>query len=234
MKKANGSPAKWLFGKLVTPVNPAVAKMSEYFRAWDYAHTNDRTIFDADANKERLREALNLRERDPKLGFDQLLYLAEQGSVWSMLKVAWSYRNGHGVAADKVKGEDWYRRAFEAGSESALLDYANILGLRGAHDLREEVYRVGAAKGWAPACYQLANIQLQRARDKRSRREARDLLEQAGQQGCPGAQFLLAQLMIFGRFGIGEVPHGAALMRSVMKRAVAESGDDSANLARAG
>ena len=179
-----------------------------------------------------MSEALTLLDRDPKQAFDLLLPLAEQGSVWSMLHLGLCYRKGLGVTADVAKAEYWYGRGYAAGSEWALLAYAYLLDLRGALELCEEVFRAGARKGWAPAMYLLADFLLKRRKGRPALSEARDLLERAAQQDYPGAQFILAQRMTQGRFGIREMRRGMALMLAYWKRVDADAGRDVAGVAR--
>ena len=124
----------------------------EYCRAWDYAHANDEAILEADPRKDRVLEAIRSRKGDPARAFAELLSLAEQGSAWSMFQVAWCHHRGVGVAASRAAAEAWYRRAHEAGSQRASLDYGRMLARRGDVDLREAVYGAGAVSvGPAPA-----------------------------------------------------------------------------------
>ena len=214
---------KWVLGRLITPVDPVVKKVSEYNNDWDYAHTNDQAIIDAEVYWDRVSEALTLRDSDPERAFDLLLRLAEQGSVYSMLAVAWRYRNGGGVTPDVAKAEYWYRRAYNGGSETALLGYAILLERRGAHELCEKAYRAGADRGWAPASYRLAEFLLKRRKGRETIREALALLERAAQQECPGAQYILAHLMARGRFGVWNIRRGMRLMRAYWRRLDADA-----------
>jgi TPR repeat protein len=223
-------PFKWLSDKLAAAIEaPACDELNQYFSDWDYAHANDQAMDAAETNWDRVREAYSLQDSDPEQAFDMFLALAEQGSVRGMIYVGWQYDN---VRADTRKAEYWYRRAFEVGSEHALLSLAQLLYQRGAFDLYEDVCRASAENGWAPAMHRLAHVRLKRAKDRRTLSEVRDLLERAAQQNCPGAQYLLAQLLMRGRFGLREISRGTDLAVALRKRMSMEAGGDVVGLAR--
>jgi len=183
----------------------------DYVQANDWAGRNDWIGPEGEAVAEDVKEAIALRASDPEKSLQALLAFAERGSVWSMIQVAHSYKVGWGTPVDPLREEDWYRRAFEAGSERALLDYGAILFSRGALDLAEAVYEAGAGKGWAPAMCHLARLRLKRPASREGHLAIYSLLESAREQGSPAALWFLARYMARGYFGVHNIPKGVAL-----------------------
>jgi hypothetical protein len=178
---------------------------------WDFNQADDTALFERDPEQDRIKEAFLVRETDPKAGFLRLLELAEHGSVWSMNHVANSYHRGVGIARNPIEAEDWFRRAFEGGSEYAQLRYGKILGQRGDFDKCEEVFAVGVAKDWAPALYWSARYRLRRSDTRETLRQIRPLLERASAKGSVPAYQLLASATLWGGFGLREIPWGLHL-----------------------
>ena len=157
----------------------------DYAQANDWAGRNDWIGPNGEAAAEDVKEAIALRASDPEKSLQALLAFAKRGSVWSMIQVAHCYGVGWGTPVDPLREEDWYRRAFEAGSERALLDYGALLFSRGAIDLAEGVYETGAGKGWAPAMCHLARLRLKQPSPREGRMAIYSLLESAREQGSP-------------------------------------------------
>ena len=191
--------------------------LSGVWAEWDYAQANDwagRNDWigpESQAVAADVEEAIALRASDPEKSLQALLAFAERGSVWSMIQVAHCYGVGWGTPVDPSREEDWYRRAFEAGSERALLDYGAILSSRGALDLAEAVYAAGSAKGWAPAMCHLARLRLKKSSSRDGHFAIYSLLESAREQGSPAALWFLARYMARGYFGVRNIPKGVAL-----------------------
>ena len=99
--------------------------------------TNDAALWEQDQAQERMRSADELWAIDPTKAFQQFRDLAAQGSVWSMNIVGHAYTRGRGVQVDLAQAEKWYRRAFEAGSDRALL------GLTGIYKVITHPLRIG-------------------------------------------------------------------------------------------
>jgi TPR repeat protein len=183
-------------------------KIWKVIHKWDYAQANDDLILGDEPQAERMNKALALYESDQEAGFQECLALAEEGSVWCMGKVAWSYFRGQGVSADISRAEEWYRRGFEGGSTRFLLDYAALLLKRDGFDAAESAFRSAAADGWPPALFWLAWCRIKRSNTRQALVQVRPLLERAAAHGSPGAQWFLAHNMAHGRFGLREVPRG--------------------------
>jgi TPR repeat protein len=215
------APFRWLCGKISAGCAETDAAVRARLRAWDYAQANDWEVWDRDPEKDRMLEAYQLRAADPQAAFARLLMLAEQGSVWSMLNVAAYYEVGIGVEADPIRQEEWLRRAFEGGSEQALLRYAWICRQRGDFARCEELYAVGAARDWAPALYGLAWYRLRRSKSRETLDEVRSLLERAVAKGSLAAQRHLARLMLKGSYGLRHIPEGLILAIDTIKKTTA-------------
>lgn len=208
----------WIATKIAPAAAPLTTSLNQRLLDWDYAQANDREIWDRESEKDRIKEAADVRRINPVASFELLSELAERGSLWSMLRVASAYEDGIGVARNPVAAEEWYRRAYEGGSERALLCYARLLGLRGDLSKCEEVYSVGAARDFAPALYWLARNRLRRFPNRRTRLEVRPLLERATAKGSLNAQKLLARKMLGGQFGLREIPRGLQLTLDVFRK----------------
>lgn len=187
-------------------------------RAWDYAQANDTAVWERERDKAGVRDALATLERDPTAGFAALKALAEEGSVWCMERLGRCYYQGVGVAVDENKAEEWCRRAFEGGSQRALLDYGRFLALRDDFPACEEVYGVGAAADWGPALYWLARSRLNRSRSPATALQVRPLLERASVECSPAAQWLLGWLMGRGKYGWREMWGGLRMLVSFRNR----------------
>jgi len=214
-----GAPIEWLRAKVGALSNDAHGRR---WRAWETAQVDDQELWKKDPHANKAAKAFALHDIDWPRAFPMLLDLAQRGSVWSMTRVAYCYFRGLGVSPDLVEAENWYRRAYEAGSQRALLDYGRLLARRGEFVRREAVYRAGAARDWAPASYLLARLLIERSNTPKAYLEARPLLERAAVQGSPAAKWWLARYMARGRFGIREIPRGIRLAIDYSKELRAE------------
>jgi TPR repeat protein len=179
--------------------------------SWERAHSNAGSLWAKEADPDAVKRAYALLESDPVAGFQMCLDLAERGSTWSMIEVARAYRYGKGTARDLGLADEWYRRAIGAGSWIAARSYAQFLGDQGNFVACEEVLKDGVEKGWTPAFFWLAWYRRHPLRKQKNWREIRSLLEYAAEKGHPAAQFYLAILMSFGRFGFREIRRGSKL-----------------------
>lgn len=199
--------AEWAAARAAAGSPELQARLEE----WRLAQTNDGEMLDHDPDLKALDEATRLRRTDPKSAFPRLAALAGRGSVMSMLLVGLSYEQGTGVTADSALAEQWYRLAFEEGSQKGQLLLGQFYEKRSDFTKCEQVYAVGADSGWAPGLYHLARIKLLPPRTPARLEEARVLLEQAAAQGDLGAQIDLMRLLLRGRFGPRRIPSGLRL-----------------------
>ncbi len=191
----------WLATKLDAPTHDEIA---DFYSRWDWAQTNEQEIANDDPCADEVSEAVSIRQEDPSAAFGRLLALAERGSLLSMRHTAWMYAKGVGVEQDHVQAEEWERRAMEAGSLAALLNFGRYSWDRKDWDACESIYGVGSAMGWAPAQCRLALVRLERSRTKSTFVEVRPLLEAAASKGSPRALNNLSLYLIKVRPGIAE------------------------------
>jgi TPR repeat protein len=191
--------------------------MNELLVGWDHRQADmaDAALMAVDPARDRVAPAsANFRD-DPAASFAVFVWGAAQGSVLAMRCLAWCYETGSGVSPDAATAEDWYRRAFEAGSMRALLDYGERLKARGDLELRELVYRAGAANNFIPAFNLLAYVTLLKSRSPEAFRTAQPLFERAVAAGSPRARALYGHHLSNGRYGLHNIPRGWVMMSGV-------------------
>lgn len=201
----------WLEQRLVVQ-GPSHKEMRDRVMRWDYAQVDHSALWKAESDPDELRAALQLVRDEPEQGFADLLDLALGGSVIAMTAVGECYYWGRGVTESAAKAETWLSKAFEAGSQRALLTYGKALWSRGELDRAEAVFRRGVEADWPPALYWLAVVLLHKKDDRATRRQARTLLERAAARGSLAAQWKLASDTTRGRFGLFEIPGGLRQM----------------------
>jgi len=209
LRRSRKTRRSWLARKLDLPPPEFQEK---FLRDWDYAQIDDWRLFKADPNEEEVKEAITLFDAAPEEAFHALLGLAALGSVWSMLWVAWCYHGGKGVPSDAALSEEWYQRAFQAGSQRGLLEYGRLKATHRDFDACEAVFSVGAENGWAPAQYWLACARVWKSRTPATLRRVRPLLESAIAGGSPAAKWFLGFYMSRGWFGLRAIPAGFRLV----------------------
>ena len=203
---------------------PNCDDMSEKADAWERVHSNYAEIWDNEPDPDRLRQAYAIAEAEPENAFQMYRNLADNGSITSMITVAWYYAWGNGkvIPPDDDQAYYWYKRAWAAGSWLATRDYARFVANRGNFAECEDVLKMGVEKDWTPAFYWLAHYRLKQSNSLKAHREVKPLLETAAERGHPWAQLLLARSMMRGKFGVREIPRGMKLMREQVANCVAE------------
>lgn len=213
------TPFKWLCEKVSGSPCPNVWK-GFWRRAsdWDNEQIDDWAIWDSDPKKDAFSKARDLQEIDPRRGFDALLALAEQGSVFSMAEVGRCYFEGLGVPADPQRGEHWFRRACDGGSQYALLHLAEHYARLRDFAKCYEVALQGHERAFVPAVYLLGWAALAQAKTRAKRLQARPSLQWAADQGSFAAQWTLSNASIKGRFGVREIFRGLVLRYRLARR----------------
>jgi len=199
---------KCIMCKMCETANAAVDKK---LSAWLDAQTNERAIWEREADPERIAQAYDLLKTDPVQGFKEYLALAEQGSVWSMASVGAAFQKGLGTPPDLAQAEKWYRRAYDGGSDHGLLWLGQLYQRQRQYAKAEQVYRTGAERGWAPAMCRLAWVYSKSPAWPQKRKEALSLLERASAAGDLSARHFLAIAMMRGWFGLRRIPEGIRL-----------------------
>lgn len=165
---------------------------------------------------------------DPALGFEVLKGAAERyRDPEAMALVAEAYRDGQGTKADMAAAESWLKRAVEAGSIRAALDYGRILATRrddpqamqlGVANL-ERAARAGLPYAWA----ELGELHTERAFDGADPVKGVDYLQRAHKAGIPSATYHLGKVLL-GDYGIKPDP---ARAETLLQQA-ADQGQDGA------
>lgn len=196
---------KCIICKMCEAVHAAVEKK---LAAWAHAQMNTHEMWEREPDHDRASRAYELLSTDPIEGFKECLALAEQGSIWAMGSVGWAFSRGNGTPRDLAQAEKWYRRAFDSGSDYALLGLGHLYMQQQEYTKAEEVFRTGADRGWVPAMYRLAWTYSKSAAWSQKRDEARDLLERASAAGDLSARRFLATATMRGWFGWRRIPSG--------------------------
>jgi TPR repeat protein len=182
---------------------------------WLEALSNNGALVEQDAHPERIHRAYDILKTDTAESFRQLLALAESGSVWSMATVGRLFESGEGTDRDLVQAEAWYSRAYETGSDHALI----WLGLLYLESNRFEkatgVFRTGVDRGFVPAMYYLAWSYWKSADRLQKLDEVISLLRRGSAAGDLAAERFLLNSMLRGRFGLRHVPEGFRLLSKV-------------------
>jgi TPR repeat protein len=130
-----------------------------------------------------------------------------------MLEVAMCYEYGDCVAYDSAVAELWYKRAFDGGSQVAMLKCANFALWRKDFEPCEEILAIGVEQDWPAAIFFLAWCRHKQSDSRDTYRKIRPLLVKAARRGHPGADFMLTHFMVNGKFGGLEIPLG--MLRAV-------------------
>ena len=187
------------------------AEQTKRLKAWEYAQINDWDLLEADPFKDEARDAARLIETSPEAAFDRLLALAKQGSLYSMNFVAWCLVVGTGATEDVDEAMAWYQRAYEGGSDRALLEFGAFLVWKGQTVEAEQVYEAGWQRAFVPAVYRLIRMRLKPSLPLRTRLTWKPSLEWAAAAGHPAARHLLSRYLLRGWFGVLGIPRGVGL-----------------------
>jgi TPR repeat protein len=188
-------------------------ELEKTIRDWDDTQVNDAEVAATDSLYDQAVTAA--QESDPNDGFKASLLLAEQGSVWAMMQVAWCYDVGNGVTSDLEQAEAWDRRAMERGSRRALLTYLRVLAWRRDWATYDTLLMKPEFNDWAPVLRRRATRALSRKNNRAMRAQARAWLERATLMGDMQAALILSVEMARGQFGLTEIPSGLKYLSDV-------------------
>jgi TPR repeat protein len=192
-----------------------LAIFNRKYLEWLEAQSNSVALMEREADPQLVYQAHDLRETDPAACFKKYLSLAESGSVWSMATVGTLFESGEGTDRDLAQAEAWYSRAYEAGSDYALIWLGRLYLESNRLEKAEEVFRTGVDRGFAPAMYYLAFSYWKSGDWLQKRNEAMSLLQRGATAGDLGAQRFLVASMLRGRFGFRHVPAGFRLLSKI-------------------
>lgn len=186
---------------------------------WEVDRSNEWELWEANSilYEERISQALTLSTTDPVAAFALYRELAEAGSVYCMERTAWRYSTGTGVPVDISKALEYYRRAFDAGSKMAMIDYARLLEEEDGHNDWPAVLETGIEQCFVPASFWRAWLSYKQCRSGKAAREVKPLLEYAAAEGHPGAQFTLALFTGQGKFGFWQIPRSFRMLRESLQ-----------------
>jgi TPR repeat protein len=195
---------KWLLARTGSRCDELIEELDR----WDRSCSNEDELWGRElyVNRELIDQAA--AQSHPAAALILYRRAAEAGSVWAMEMAAWHYHVGSGVDADFTLACDYYRSAITAGSWMATLGYARLLASHGHFAECDRVLEDGIKAEFVPAYYWLARLRLARSKSRATCREIRPLLKYAAGNGHPEARRLLAVLMLFGRYGLRNVPKG--------------------------
>ncbi|MFO1434849.1 MAG: hypothetical protein U1F34_00190 [Gammaproteobacteria bacterium] len=152
-----------------------------------------------------ISDALKLQDRDPVRVFQELLRLAQNGSINSMLELGWAYKKGLGTKTDTDEAARWFRRAYDGGATQAALYLGGIYWRMEKYADARDIFAKGGEDGdpvclyWLGRMYQ-DGIAVEKAPDK-----AYDLYVQASAGGSLIARAAAARLLMSGRCGASRI-----------------------------
>jgi len=181
--------------------------------AWERAHPYVTEGWEKETaeNRALIDGAYEMWGSDPDAAFQMFLEAGEAGSPWALDVVARQYDEGGLVEADAATAESFYRRAIEAGSWPATINFARLLAEQARHDESDWVLEDGVSADFVPAFFWLARLRYKRRPTRKICREVRPLLEYAAGKGHPLAEAILFKWMSLGRFRLREIPTGIAM-----------------------
>ena len=199
----------------------------KYFE-WLEALSNNQALAKQDPDLQRINDAYDLLKTDSAESFRQFLALAESGSVWSMATIGRLFETAEGTDRDLVQAEAWYSRAYEAGSDYALIWLGQLYLRSNRFEKAIDVFRTGVDRGFAPAMYYLALSYWKSGDWPRKRSEAMSLLERGFEAGDLAAGPFLGHSMVRGRFGWQHMLAGLQFLIKVVEAQAKVIEDDKA------
>jgi TPR repeat protein len=168
----------------------------------------------------RGHEAYDLRKTDPVRAHEEFRQMAEQGSVYNMFHLAWTYDFGCGTAVNFEQAVHWYRRAFNEGvgywKAEAAFYLGNIYYARKDYATAHEYLQYACDQCIAKAIYVMGRMYARGLGVDKDVEKARSLCEQAACLGNFYALGYLAMQDLTGRFGLRNFLHGLPrLLRAI-------------------
>lgn len=158
----------------------------------------------------RLREARSNLSTDPSVGVSELMSLADQGSIMSMIYLGWAFYTGQFVPMDLKKAEDWYQKAFKEHSIEAAYLLGNLYSRQKLYEKAIDFYTFASKSNYCPALYRLGRIYNDGLGVKIDKARAIILWEKADKLGHIYAKRNIAFFYITGGRGIMRIPFGFA------------------------
>jgi TPR repeat protein len=166
---------------------------------------SDDEIWATEPDQAKVHEAHSFIKTDPARARSEFRALAERGSVASMIYLGWMFHTGAGMPSDLREAENWYRRAFDCGSDKVIVYLGRVYRRQREYTKAKQVFRVGVERGIRGAMYGLAITYLNDG-EPHDATEVRALLERAAALGHPYAMGSLPRLLLRGKFGLLNIP----------------------------
>lgn len=140
--------------------------------------------------------------------FPLLTSLAEEGSEYACLYLAWLYQKGLGVAQDHQKAQTWYRAVADTGSPIGQHYLGNLLRKLSQFEEAFEWHKRSADAGYLPAIYRVSKMYIRGQGIAKQNDMAQMYLSEAAVLGHLFAKRDVAIQMFKGYFGYGKIPIG--------------------------
>lgn len=161
-------------------------------------------IWNKEPDIDRLRAAYELLSADPQRARHEFQSLADQGSLMSLVYLAYIYADGIGTPADLTKAEELYRRAYAGGSTTARFRLGRLYWTMKNYKSARDLFEIGAAQRDPRSMYWLARGYLLE-KDREHRDRAMQLLKQASSTGHVQSELTLARTMMTGHLGVKSI-----------------------------
>lgn len=126
----------------------------------------------------------------------QLVELADEGSILSLVHLGDAYRTGDLVRRDISKSEEYYKRAARAGSLLAYYYLGRILLMQKKYDEAMRFLNYASGKGYGPATHFLGRVYLSGKAVTADIGRGEKLLRRAAKQGSVAATLILSTSML--------------------------------------
>lgn len=134
-------------------------------------------------NESELRAAQLIERREFREAERLLTSLAEEGSVYALMALAWINKNGCTGKKDTEAARWFYEQAISRGSTDAPLDLGLLLLKEGRQGEARMVFEKGAEKGNTGCRVELGSMLANGAGGDNRRAEGRRMLEKASEEG---------------------------------------------------
>jgi TPR repeat protein len=134
--------------------------------------------------------------------------LADQGSEYACLYLAWLYQMGLGVAKDQAEAEKLYRAVADTGSPMGQHYLGNLLRKLEQFEQAFKWHEQAAKAGYLPAIYRLSKMYGVGQGVDRNEIKAQQYLQEAAMKEHLFARRDIAVQMLKGRFGYMKIPLG--------------------------
>lgn len=162
--------------------------------------------------KEIGRQAREALERDPSSALALYEEAASLGDPHAMVAAGWMYEYAIGTERNSDKAYDYYHQAMGLGSWQAVIYYARQMDRLGHRDICISMLEDAVEVDHLGAYFWLAWFRYKYDPTRRTAASLRPLLDHAIGEGHPGAKWLLARLLVRGKYGFTRIGEGIRLI----------------------